>query len=32
MGVVCMRWVWLVGEIYRCGYHEVGAVRMYRCG
>ena len=25
-------WVWLVRGIYGCGYHEVGVVRMYRCG
>ena len=30
--VVCMRWVWVVGEIYGCGYQEVSAVRVYRCG
>ena len=24
--------MWLVGGIYRCGYREVGVVRMYRCG
>ena len=32
MGVVSMRWVWLVGGIYGCAYLEVGVVRMYRCG
>ena len=32
MGVVSRRHVWLVGGIYRCGYQEVGVVRMYRCG
>ena len=31
VGVV-IRWVWIVGGIYGCGYQDVGVVRMYRCG
>ena len=25
-------WVWLVGGMYGFGYHEIGVVKMYRCG
>ena len=28
VGVVSRRWLWLVGGIYGCGYHEVRVVRM----
>ena len=32
VGEINRSWVWLVEGIYGCGYQEVGAVRMYRCG
>ena len=31
VGGVSRRQVWLAGQIYGCGYQEVGVVRMYRC-
>ena len=32
MGVVSRRRVWLAGEMYGCGYQEVGVVEIYWCG
>ena len=34
VGVVSMRWVWLVGAggIYGCGYQEVDVGGIYGCG